>query len=191
MVESYYQATKDKDFLRWYLGPSWCPARHIIILQPLRVSSRAETHYASKPRFLCPSEPLVFSLTCLIRMWHPDVCMWCERNSHYPLKGHVKVGWSFIIYKTFLKLLQQKRNIAASSSTTEEDGDFIFGWTVPLRTVKLNLNICCTNFACRRSALPGLEQEYRFWMRNRSVAVRLNGAEHVLNRYDVQVGLPR
>ncbi|XP_030264648.1 trehalase [Sparus aurata] len=42
-----------------------------------------------------------------------------------------------------------------------------------------------------RSALPGLEQEYRFWMQNRSVAVRLNETLHVLNRYDVQVGLPR
>ncbi|KAG7217636.1 hypothetical protein INR49_021324 [Caranx melampygus] len=41
------------------------------------------------------------------------------------------------------------------------------------------------------SALPALEQEYRFWMQNRSVAVKVNGAEHVLNRYHVQVGLPR
>uniref|UniRef100_A0A671XP16 Trehalase n=1 Tax=Sparus aurata TaxID=8175 RepID=A0A671XP16_SPAAU len=38
-----------------------------------------------------------------------------------------------------------------------------------------------------RSALPGLEQEYRFWMQNRSVAVRLNETLHVLNRYDVQI----
>ncbi|XP_033968889.1 trehalase [Trematomus bernacchii] len=42
-----------------------------------------------------------------------------------------------------------------------------------------------------RAALPALEQEYRFWMQNRSVAVTLNGAEHVLNRYHVQVGSPR
>uniref|UniRef100_A0A8C9YIA9 Trehalase n=1 Tax=Sander lucioperca TaxID=283035 RepID=A0A8C9YIA9_SANLU len=42
-----------------------------------------------------------------------------------------------------------------------------------------------------RAALPALEQEYRFWMQNRSVAVEVNGAEHVLNRYHVQVGLPR
>ncbi|XP_045930404.1 trehalase [Micropterus dolomieu] len=42
-----------------------------------------------------------------------------------------------------------------------------------------------------RAALPVLEQEYRFWMQNRSVVVKVNGAEHVLNRYHVQVGLPR
>ncbi|XP_037631179.1 LOW QUALITY PROTEIN: trehalase [Sebastes umbrosus] len=42
-----------------------------------------------------------------------------------------------------------------------------------------------------RAALPALEQEYRFWMQNRSVAVRVNGSEHVLNRYHVQVGSPR
>ncbi|XP_028429123.1 trehalase [Perca flavescens] len=42
-----------------------------------------------------------------------------------------------------------------------------------------------------RAALPALEQEYQFWMQNRSVAVEVNGAEHVLNRYHVQVGLPR
>ncbi|XP_032361857.1 trehalase [Etheostoma spectabile] len=42
-----------------------------------------------------------------------------------------------------------------------------------------------------RAALPSLEQEYRFWMQNRSVAVEVNGTEHVLNRYHVQVGLPR
>ncbi|XP_056229864.1 trehalase [Seriola aureovittata] len=42
-----------------------------------------------------------------------------------------------------------------------------------------------------RAALPALEKEYRFWMQNRSVAVKVKGAEHELNRYDVQVGLPR
>ncbi|XP_041797035.1 trehalase [Chelmon rostratus] len=42
-----------------------------------------------------------------------------------------------------------------------------------------------------REALPALEQEYLFWMQNRSVAVKVNGAEHVLNRYHVQAGLPR
>ncbi|XP_054459287.1 trehalase isoform X1 [Anoplopoma fimbria] len=42
-----------------------------------------------------------------------------------------------------------------------------------------------------RAALPALEQEYRFWMQNRSVTVKVNGAEHQLNRYNVQVGLPR
>uniref|UniRef100_A0A4W5L8X2 Trehalase n=1 Tax=Hucho hucho TaxID=62062 RepID=A0A4W5L8X2_9TELE len=42
-----------------------------------------------------------------------------------------------------------------------------------------------------RIALPALEQEYLFWMQNRSVAVEVNGSKHVLNRFDVQVGLPR
>ncbi|XP_071352608.1 trehalase isoform X1 [Trachinotus anak] len=42
-----------------------------------------------------------------------------------------------------------------------------------------------------RAALPALEQEYGFWMQNRSVAVKVNGKEHVLNRYHVPVGLPR
>ncbi|XP_071397092.1 trehalase [Centroberyx affinis] len=42
-----------------------------------------------------------------------------------------------------------------------------------------------------RTALPVLEQEYRFWMQNRSVKVEINGTEHTLNRYNVQVGLPR
>ncbi|KAL7400533.1 hypothetical protein ABVT39_013484 [Epinephelus coioides] len=42
-----------------------------------------------------------------------------------------------------------------------------------------------------RAALPALEQEYQFWMQNRSVTLKLNGTEHVLNRYDVKVGLPR
>ncbi|XP_020482088.2 trehalase [Labrus bergylta] len=42
-----------------------------------------------------------------------------------------------------------------------------------------------------RAALPTLEREYQFWMQNRSVAVRVNGSEHKLNRYYVQVGLPR
>nr|XP_046245732.1 trehalase [Scatophagus argus] len=40
-----------------------------------------------------------------------------------------------------------------------------------------------------RAALPTLEHEYRFWMQNRSVKV--DGTEHVLNRYHVQVDLPR
>ncbi|XP_034556589.1 trehalase [Notolabrus celidotus] len=42
-----------------------------------------------------------------------------------------------------------------------------------------------------RAALPTLEREYVFWMQNRSVAVRANGAEYKLNRYHVEVGLPR
>ncbi|XP_028274674.1 LOW QUALITY PROTEIN: trehalase [Parambassis ranga] len=42
-----------------------------------------------------------------------------------------------------------------------------------------------------RSALPVLEKEYGFWMENRSVAVTVNDTTHVVNRYDVQVGLPR
>ncbi|XP_055369817.1 trehalase isoform X2 [Betta splendens] len=42
-----------------------------------------------------------------------------------------------------------------------------------------------------RDALPTLEKEYSFWMRNRSVAVQANGVEHVLNRYHVQVESPR
>ncbi|KAL6479176.1 hypothetical protein MHYP_G00126090 [Metynnis hypsauchen] len=42
-----------------------------------------------------------------------------------------------------------------------------------------------------RQALPTLEKEYSFWMENRSVAVEMDGAKHVLNRYDVQVGQPR
>ncbi|XP_072309122.1 trehalase [Eucyclogobius newberryi] len=42
-----------------------------------------------------------------------------------------------------------------------------------------------------RTALPRLDQEYSFWMENRSVLVNVNGSEHRLNRFDVQVGLPR
>lgn len=42
-----------------------------------------------------------------------------------------------------------------------------------------------------RLALPALEQEYQFWMQNRSVTVTVNGTVHVLNRYHVQVDLPR
>uniref|UniRef100_A0A3Q0TFW8 Trehalase n=1 Tax=Amphilophus citrinellus TaxID=61819 RepID=A0A3Q0TFW8_AMPCI len=42
-----------------------------------------------------------------------------------------------------------------------------------------------------RAALPVLEVEYRFWMQNRSVALEAKGKEHVLNRYYVEVGLPR
>ncbi|KAM7398979.1 hypothetical protein PAMP_018276 [Pampus punctatissimus] len=42
-----------------------------------------------------------------------------------------------------------------------------------------------------RAALPALEREYQFWMQNRSMVVKVNGAEHVLNRYHVQVDLPR
>uniref|UniRef100_A0A3B4BIQ3 Trehalase n=1 Tax=Periophthalmus magnuspinnatus TaxID=409849 RepID=A0A3B4BIQ3_9GOBI len=36
-----------------------------------------------------------------------------------------------------------------------------------------------------------LDQEYSFWMQNRSVLVSVNGNNHSLNRFDVQVGLPR
>ncbi|KAM9732875.1 LOW QUALITY PROTEIN: trehalase [Menidia menidia] len=42
-----------------------------------------------------------------------------------------------------------------------------------------------------REALPALEAEHRFWMQNRSVTVTTGGAEHVLNRYQVPVDLPR
>lgn len=42
-----------------------------------------------------------------------------------------------------------------------------------------------------RSALPTLEKEYQFWMQNRSVAVRVGGSEHILNRFNVEAGLPR
>ncbi|KAM3615402.1 uncharacterized protein V6R79_001665 [Siganus canaliculatus] len=42
-----------------------------------------------------------------------------------------------------------------------------------------------------RAALPALEQEYSFWMQNRSVAVMVNGSEHVLNRFHVEADLPR
>uniref|UniRef100_A0A672FUZ6 Trehalase n=1 Tax=Salarias fasciatus TaxID=181472 RepID=A0A672FUZ6_SALFA len=42
-----------------------------------------------------------------------------------------------------------------------------------------------------RAALPVLEEEYRFWMQNRSVTVEVNGTEHVLNRFNVGVGSPR
>lgn len=42
-----------------------------------------------------------------------------------------------------------------------------------------------------RGALPSLEQEYSFWMQNRSMAVEVNATVHLLNRYHVQVGWPR
>ncbi|XP_076002067.1 trehalase [Genypterus blacodes] len=42
-----------------------------------------------------------------------------------------------------------------------------------------------------RAALPALEQEYLFWMQNRSLIVWVNGRGHVLNRYHVQVDFPR
>lgn len=42
-----------------------------------------------------------------------------------------------------------------------------------------------------RAALPRLDQEYSFWMENRSLSVSVNGSEHRLNKFDVQVGLPR
>lgn len=42
-----------------------------------------------------------------------------------------------------------------------------------------------------REALPRLDQEYAFWMQNRSVSVRVNGIQHKLNRFNVQVDLPR
>ncbi|CAN9510944.1 unnamed protein product [Ophioblennius macclurei] len=42
-----------------------------------------------------------------------------------------------------------------------------------------------------RAALPVLEQEYRFWMNNRSVTVDVDGKRHVLNRFRVDVGSPR
>ncbi|XP_030076429.1 trehalase [Microcaecilia unicolor] len=42
-----------------------------------------------------------------------------------------------------------------------------------------------------RSNIHLLEQEYEFWMRNRSVIVSLGGRNYTLNRYHVQVGDPR
>lgn len=42
-----------------------------------------------------------------------------------------------------------------------------------------------------RATLPTLETEYRFWMQNRSVSLEKNGKTHVLNRYNVEVMLPR
>ncbi|KAK7883019.1 hypothetical protein WMY93_029193 [Mugilogobius chulae] len=42
-----------------------------------------------------------------------------------------------------------------------------------------------------RAALPKLDQEYSFWMQNRSVLVSANGSKHRLNRFDVQVAMPR
>lgn len=39
--------------------------------------------------------------------------------------------------------------------------------------------------------MPALQAEYQFWMQNRSVALEVDGTRHVLNRYFVQVGLPR
>ncbi|XP_013871324.1 trehalase [Austrofundulus limnaeus] len=42
-----------------------------------------------------------------------------------------------------------------------------------------------------REALPVLEKEYQFWMQNRSVVVKVNGSDHILNRFHVQAGLPR
>ena len=44
-----------------------------------------------------------------------------------------------------------------------------------------------------KSLLPILEQEYSFWMSNRTVEVQKPGSEemHLLNRYDVFMGKPR
>ncbi|RVE65162.1 hypothetical protein OJAV_G00132760 [Oryzias javanicus] len=42
-----------------------------------------------------------------------------------------------------------------------------------------------------RSALPVLKEEYEFWMQNRSVTLDVGGAEHRLNRFHVEAGLPR
>ena len=44
-----------------------------------------------------------------------------------------------------------------------------------------------------KSLLPTLEQEYSFWMSNRTVEVQKPGSEemHLLNRYDVFMGKPR
>nr|XP_033774450.1 trehalase [Geotrypetes seraphini] len=42
-----------------------------------------------------------------------------------------------------------------------------------------------------RSNIHLLELEYGFWMRNRSVIVSLDGKNHTLNHYNVQVGDPR
>lgn len=104
-------------------------------------------------------------------------------STHRPIESRVKFHNLQNISEAFKT--KKQTNIAAFSSTTEEDEDWNVDW------IKTFLPAVCAYLGCRRSALPGLEQEYRFWMQNRSVAVRLNGAEHVLNRYDVQVGLPR
>ncbi|XP_053479284.1 trehalase isoform X2 [Ictalurus furcatus] len=42
-----------------------------------------------------------------------------------------------------------------------------------------------------KKALPMLENEYNFWMKNRSIVVEVNSVKHVMNRYYVQVGQPR
>ncbi|XP_041090784.1 trehalase [Polyodon spathula] len=42
-----------------------------------------------------------------------------------------------------------------------------------------------------RGAVELLEQEYWFWMRNRSVSIEIQGALHTLNQYSVQAGEPR
>ncbi|KAK6468014.1 trehalase [Huso huso] len=42
-----------------------------------------------------------------------------------------------------------------------------------------------------RGAVDLLEQEYLFWMRNRSVSIEIQGALHTLNQYSVQAGEPR
>lgn len=46
-------------------------------------------------------------------------------------------------------------------------------------------------FLIHREAVPALEREYNFWMQNRSIIVEVEGAKHILNRYNVQVGQPR
>ncbi|KAK1153384.1 trehalase [Acipenser oxyrinchus oxyrinchus] len=40
-------------------------------------------------------------------------------------------------------------------------------------------------------AVDLLEQEYLFWMRNRSVSIEIQGTLHTLNQYSVQAGEPR
>lgn len=49
----------------------------------------------------------------------------------------------------------------------------------------------CVSVYVIRKALPLLENEYSFWMENRSIDVEVNSVKHVMNRYYVQVGQPR
>jgi len=69
MVDSYYKATKNKKFLRWYLDLSWCPARHIIILQlpwvPPRIGKKSTWNRSAR---------VCLRRQYLIRMWHFYIC---------------------------------------------------------------------------------------------------------------------
>lgn len=53
-------------------------------------------------------------------------------STHRPIESRMKFHNLQNISEAFTT--KKKQNTAAFSSTTEDDGDFIFGWTVPLRT---------------------------------------------------------